>query len=248
MSIPYMRAVLAMMDQFRNPAEFAALITVANYARRDGVAYPSKRTIGRHIGVTPRQVWRITKALEDAGHMIIEKGAGPRGGNRYRLLFDPIATRTVDVDVHGHDGVTVVPGVHSQIAQRWTSERPTMDIVAVTVDASVSSPWTPASHDPSTDPVLRDPKKEPSPAAPANRRSKEDDDREHQTYLQLVALAKEIVWDVDCRENLFNRLRSSQPAAAESTVRSAATMAWLGRQSGHILRRENIRPIAGAGG
>lgn len=62
------------------------LLSVANHAHADGTgAYPSKATIAREAGLSPRQVQRLIRELEDLGEVRVLRGEGPRGAHLYDL-------------------------------------------------------------------------------------------------------------------------------------------------------------------
>ncbi len=125
---------------WKNPSEFAVLLTLANYARGEaGDAYPSKRTIAKHVGLSQRQVWTVTRALEDLGLICIEKGAAKFGGHRYTLLFDPVlkenkATEpppeTVEADFHSQDVQTVEAHFHPSTSNSGSAAPPTVEVLS----------------------------------------------------------------------------------------------------------------------
>ena len=110
-----------MTPTWATPGEFAVLVVLANYANPDGVAWPSKPTIARRVGLKTRQVWNIVHSLEADGLIAIEAGAGPRGCDRFTLMFGEAETTT--------------PATHYQSA----AERPRQPIARVET-------WTPATH------------------------------------------------------------------------------------------------------
>src|SRR5262249_39660561 len=88
-SFPYLRAVFGMDPTWSTPAEFAVLVTLANFADKNGIAYPSQQTIGRRVGLQLRHVRNVTQALEAKGLIEIKVGEGPRRFNVFRLTLDP---------------------------------------------------------------------------------------------------------------------------------------------------------------
>ena len=157
-----MRALFKMEPpRWKNPAEFACLMVLANYANHDGVAYPSKPTIARHLGTSARHVWNLTKALEDAGLIVIEQGTGPRGGHRYVLNFEPLSTsKTVEPQFHSESPSTVEPQFHGHNGHSGNRKPGTLEIAPVNSGTVVPGHWNPGSTNPSTT-VQRDPKREP---------------------------------------------------------------------------------------
>jgi predicted transcriptional regulator len=104
-------------------------MTLASYANPDGSnAYPSITTIAVNCGLSDRQMQRIITWLEKHGLLHVEYKKGPKGQNRYRLLFpaDPDSTvSTSDPDISevnsdivesDPDILGYVPG-HSHVTQ-----------------------------------------------------------------------------------------------------------------------------------
>jgi hypothetical protein len=62
------------------------LLSIANHAHADGTgAYPSKATIGREAGLSPRQVQRLLPELVALGELEVAEGKGPGGAHLYTL-------------------------------------------------------------------------------------------------------------------------------------------------------------------
>jgi DNA-binding MarR family transcriptional regulator len=112
-SFPYVRAVFEVTPTWSTPAEFAVLVTLANFADKNGFAYPSKPTIARRVGLKPRQVWNLTRALEAQGLLVIQPGAGPRRCDRFLLTFDGSkASQTLAAHCQGESERTLAIANH----------------------------------------------------------------------------------------------------------------------------------------
>jgi hypothetical protein len=238
-----MRALFKMEPIWANPAEFATLVVLADFANREGLAWPSKPTIARLIGVGPKQVGRITKALEQKRLIAIDPGAAPRGGNLYTLLFDAATVDisvpseralTVDTNVHRDELPTLDISVHRADRDSGHLDTPTVDMTRPTVDIHVPAQWTPVSPNPSTDPVLRDPGTEPVPSAQSSSRAQEDEDRKHADMLRTKSAAMRLAGQFSTKEELAAAVRDE---LADHDLDASAfgvgiQLAWVGRQFG----------------
>jgi hypothetical protein len=77
-------------------------IKIATYLRRcfnedhGGVAWPSAKTIGDHIGLSERTVIRVLRKLEERGHLRIDWGKQGRGhSSQYWMILKPAPTRVL---------------------------------------------------------------------------------------------------------------------------------------------------------
>jgi hypothetical protein len=129
LSFNYLRAVLEMTPAWTTPAELACLLLLANYADHDGECFPSQATLAKKLRVGPKQVQRITRALQEMGLIEIVSGASPRGGLSYRLVFEPVRKdrETPDVQVHS-PRPTLDTDVHSRIGHSGHLNGSTLDI------------------------------------------------------------------------------------------------------------------------
>lgn len=55
------------------------------YCRQKNSCYPSQKTLAKDLGLCIRQVWNITKKLEDAGLIVEKKRRGFNKTNIYKL-------------------------------------------------------------------------------------------------------------------------------------------------------------------
>ncbi len=70
------------------PSERLVLILLEWYAK-DGVAWPSVRTMGRRTGLGVRTVYRLVARLEQLGVLDVEHGGGRRRPNHYEITLPP---------------------------------------------------------------------------------------------------------------------------------------------------------------
>jgi len=67
-------------------SSLVVLLMIANCADRDGQnAYPGFEKLARDSRITIRQITNIIPILERSGEVIVERGKGPNGTNRYTL-------------------------------------------------------------------------------------------------------------------------------------------------------------------
>jgi Helix-turn-helix domain len=233
-----MRALFKLDPNWSNPAEFAVMVVLADFANREGEAWPSKPTIARRIGVGPKQVGRITRALEQRGLIAIDVGAAPRGGNRYTLLFEPMTVDTsvhsdgrptVDTSVHSQSAVTVDADVHGRSRNGGHSEPLTVDIAHSTVDTQVPRQWTPVSPNPSTEPVLRDPEYRTSPSANASSLAHDDEERKHADMMRTKSAAMNYEGRCASQEELAEAVRPTLGDVDPTAFKVGIQFAWLRR-------------------
>lgn len=65
------------------------LLALADACSRDdgGGCWPAVATVARKANITPRSVRRVIAELVAAGHLVVNRGAGPRGTNGYSLVL-----------------------------------------------------------------------------------------------------------------------------------------------------------------
>jgi hypothetical protein len=77
-------------------ADRLLLLAIADHAGDDGGdAWPSVPTLARKTGMSERTVQRGIGRLVDGGHLAVDRCAGRRGTNRYRVLMPPAGGATV---------------------------------------------------------------------------------------------------------------------------------------------------------
>lgn len=64
---------------------------------KTGVCWPSVSTIAREVCCSPRTVQGAMKKLEKRGLLIVERNAGPKGCNLYRLTLPPAQDAPLNV-------------------------------------------------------------------------------------------------------------------------------------------------------
>jgi len=82
------RAITQVLDKSAHGGtELLMLIILADYSDDEGNSYPSVASLARKCRLKPRRANYILKALTDSGELRILKNEGPKGTNRYRLIF-----------------------------------------------------------------------------------------------------------------------------------------------------------------
>lgn len=67
--------------------ELLMLLALADYSDDDGNAYPSVSSLARKCRMKPRNANYVLAALQESGELRVIRNAGPRGANRYRIVF-----------------------------------------------------------------------------------------------------------------------------------------------------------------
>lgn len=75
--------------------EFTVLLALADFADENGSCFPSIATLAAKARLKDRQAQNCLRALTDAGFVRIERGAGPRGCNRYVVDVDAIEAQSI---------------------------------------------------------------------------------------------------------------------------------------------------------
>lgn len=81
------------------------LLAIADFADDDGNAYPAVSTLAAKCRMKERNARYVLKELQDTHELEIREGEGPRGTNRYRIVFAKLG-------VHHGAGVQCSAGVH----------------------------------------------------------------------------------------------------------------------------------------
>jgi hypothetical protein len=119
-------------------SELLVLLAIADCANDDGTnAFPSIATLARKTRVNERTVQRITRRLQDGGHLHVEPTTGGRYSNRYAVLMTapevtPTSRNPVETEPAGeppaecHPGnlpprADATPGVAPPPPQGWRS-------------------------------------------------------------------------------------------------------------------------------
>lgn len=112
------------------------MLAIADYARDDGGgAFPSIDTLAAKARMTGRNVNLLLKEIEAAGEIAIDRAAGPRGCNVYRVML-PIAApekpsplKTLHPERSSAEGVKDLPGGVKKTAGgvKPTSPDPSLD-------------------------------------------------------------------------------------------------------------------------
>lgn len=67
--------------------ELLMLLAIADFSDDDGNAYPAVPTLAKKCRTTPRHANRLLGALREGGELEIRVNEGPKGTNRYRIMF-----------------------------------------------------------------------------------------------------------------------------------------------------------------
>jgi hypothetical protein len=89
--------------------ELLMLLAIADFADDAGNAYPSVATLAGKCRMKPRNANYMLKALQESGELRVTMNGGPRGANRYRVMFDALG-------VQSSAGVQAPAGVQSSAA------------------------------------------------------------------------------------------------------------------------------------
>lgn len=65
--------------------ELLALLAIADFADDNGIAYPSIKTLSEKIRMSERNTQYLIGKLQESGELFVEKNAGPRGCNLFRV-------------------------------------------------------------------------------------------------------------------------------------------------------------------
>jgi hypothetical protein len=61
------------------------LLAIADFADDNGTAFPAVETLAEKARMTARNVQFVLRVLEKSGELVIERGGGRNGANRYRI-------------------------------------------------------------------------------------------------------------------------------------------------------------------
>lgn len=112
------------------------MLALADYADKDGVAFPSIPTLSRKAGLSGRHTQRVIRDLTRRGDLAVEEGRGPHRTNRYRVTVcqgDSLSGMTCDaskgdipsrekatpVSPKPSDGTLKEPSGHRQREEPW---------------------------------------------------------------------------------------------------------------------------------
>jgi uncharacterized phage protein (TIGR02220 family) len=65
--------------------ELLLLLAIADYANQDGTAFPSVPTLANKIRMSERNTHYLLKKIAESGELDIQRNAGPKGCNLYRV-------------------------------------------------------------------------------------------------------------------------------------------------------------------
>lgn len=65
--------------------ELLLMLAIADFANSEGVAYPSVATLAKKIRMSERNAHYLLRKLEESGELEIERNAGPKGCNLFRV-------------------------------------------------------------------------------------------------------------------------------------------------------------------
>lgn len=82
------RSITKVLDLSQHAGtELLTLVVLADYSDDDGNSYPSVASMARKCRMKPRNMNYILHALQASGELKVLKNEGPRGTNRYRIMF-----------------------------------------------------------------------------------------------------------------------------------------------------------------
>ncbi len=121
----------ALLIQGLTPAEKLCFVGMANHDG-DGGCWPSVSTLATYVGVSPRQVQRLIRALEEKGLVVTEQNGGGsrktpdhRRPNLYRLTYEGVTpTSPGDTDVTGTPDASVTPPPDTGVTRTSLENQP----------------------------------------------------------------------------------------------------------------------------
>jgi hypothetical protein len=99
--------------------ELLLMLAIADIAHKNGIAFPSVKTLAGYIRMSPRNTQRVLAKCEASGELEIKQNAGPHGTHVFRIrmnttlpLFNPheggdkLTGDKLTGDIQAHGGVT----------------------------------------------------------------------------------------------------------------------------------------------
>lgn len=81
-----MMAIVWGDDSLKHRSELLVMLALADFARDDGLCWPSIETVARKARVSVRGVQDVILRMEKAGKLVVETGQGQKGTNLYRVI------------------------------------------------------------------------------------------------------------------------------------------------------------------
>lgn len=106
----------AWMDSAASGSTLLVLLAICDFADDKGVAFPSVKTLAKKARLSERTTQYALRELIKLGELVIERGAGPKGCNEYRVLMSAMkASEAVDNSAQeaSKGGVQTLRGVQS---------------------------------------------------------------------------------------------------------------------------------------
>jgi hypothetical protein len=91
------------------------LLAIADFADDDGRAYPSVDTLAIKCRMQPRNARYILGELQRSGELQVQVNGGPRGANRYRIVFSALPGLQRSAGAKSSAGVQPSAGVQSSV-------------------------------------------------------------------------------------------------------------------------------------
>lgn len=120
--------------------ELLMLLAIADFADDDGRAYPAVATLAAKCRMTPRNANYILAVLQESGELEVRANQGPRGTNRYRIVFEAMAPAAESTHTNRPRGMQSDAGVKSSAGVKCISQTPAKDF---------TPPLQPTSDEPS---------------------------------------------------------------------------------------------------
>lgn len=137
----------------RSRAEGSTLLTalaIADFADDEGAAFPSVATLARKARTSERTVQYALTSLQDLGELLVERGTGPHGCNRYLIQVQNLrGANSAGVQNTTERGCNPLHPNHHKNHQKKKEERPARvvavagpaDSITLTVDADLMASW-----------------------------------------------------------------------------------------------------------
>lgn len=99
------------------------MLAIADFADDEGNAYPAVTTLAAKCRMKPRNANYILASLQASGELEVRQNEGPRGTNRYRIVFEALR------GVQGVAGVGMQPaaGVQGVAGLQSSAQTPAME-------------------------------------------------------------------------------------------------------------------------
>jgi hypothetical protein len=126
--------------------ELLLLLAIADFADERGIAYPSVATLARKIRMSDRNVRYLLTNLVESGELEIDRNAGPKGCNLFRVKWASGVK-----SISGVKPIAVGGEAHSRKGVKPTSPEPSLNHHEPSVKraraARLPADWSPSETD-----------------------------------------------------------------------------------------------------